>query len=62
MQDNIDISEVIYYRSASCGCCKKWINHLRDELEVVDNNFEDVSAIINQYKIPNNIDHNVLQK
>ena len=28
--ENIDIPKVVSYRSASCGCCKKWINHLRD--------------------------------
>ena len=27
-QVNIDIPKVFSYRSASCGCCKKWINHL----------------------------------
>ena len=55
-QENIDIPEVISFRSASCGCCKKWINHLRDNgIEVVDNIVEDVSWIKNQYKIPNNI-------
>jgi len=26
----IDIPKVVSYRSASCGCCKKWINHLKD--------------------------------
>ena len=26
-QENIDIPKVISYRSASCGCRKKWINH-----------------------------------
>ena len=37
-QENLDIPKVVSYRSASCGCCKKWINHLRDNgLEVVDN-------------------------
>ena len=37
-QENIDIPKVISYRSSSCSCCKKWINHLRDNgLEVVDN-------------------------
>ena len=37
-QENIDIPKVVSYRSASCGCCKKWISHLRDNgLEVVDN-------------------------
>ena len=37
-QENVGIPKVVSYRSASCGCCKKWINHLRDNgLEVVDN-------------------------
>ena len=55
-QENIDIPKVVSYRSASCGCCKKWINHLRDNgLEVVDNILEDVSIIKNQYQIPNNL-------
>ena len=55
-QENIKIPKVISFRSASCGCCKKWINHLRDNgLEVVDIIVEDVSAIKNQYQIPNNL-------
>ena len=55
-QENMDNPKVVSYRSASCGCCKKWINHLRDNgLEVVDNIVEDVSVIKNQYQIPNNL-------
>ncbi len=55
-QENINIPKVFSYRSASCGCCKKWINHLRDNgLVVVDNLVEDVSVIKNQYQIPNNL-------
>ena len=55
-QENIDIPKVLSYRSESCGCCKKWVNHLRDNgLEVVDNVVEDVSVIKNQYQIPNNL-------
>ena len=55
-QENIDIPKVVSYRSASCGCCKKWINHLRDNgLEVVDNIVDDVSIIKDQYHIPNNL-------
>ena len=55
-QEDIDIPKVVSYRSASCGCCKKWINHLRDNgLEVVDNIVENVSIIKNQYQIPNNL-------
>ena len=55
-QENIDIPKVVSYRSASCGCCKKWINHLRGNgLEVVDNIVQDISVIKNQYQIPNNL-------
>ena len=55
-QENIDIPKVVSYRSASCGCCKKWINHLRDNgLEVVDNIVEDISVIKDQYQVPNNL-------
>jgi len=55
-QENIDIPKVLSYRSASCGCCKKWVNHLRDNrLEVVDNIVENVSVIKKQYQIPNNL-------
>jgi len=37
-QENIDIPKVVSYRSASCGCCKNWGNHLRDNgLKVIDN-------------------------
>ena len=55
-QGNIDIPKVISYRSASCGCCKKWANHLRDNgLEVVDNIVEDISEIKKQYGVPNNL-------
>jgi len=55
-QENIIKPKVVSYRSASCDCCKKWINHLRENgLEVVDNIVEDVSVIKNQYQIPNNL-------
>ena len=55
-QENINIPKVVSYRSASCGCCKKWVNHLRDnELEVVDNIVENISEIKQQYNVPNNL-------
>ena len=55
-KENIDIPKVVSYRSASCGCCKKWINHLRDNgLQVVDKIVEDILVIKNQYQIPNNL-------
>ena len=55
-KENIDIPRVVSYRSASCGCCKKWLNHLRDnELEVVDNIVENISEIKQKYNVPNNL-------
>ena len=26
----VNATEVIVYKSPTCGCCKKWVNHLRD--------------------------------
>ena len=55
-QENKDIPKVFSYRSASCGCCKKWVNNLRNNgLRVVDNIVEDISEIKNQYNVPNNL-------
>ena len=55
-QENKDIPKVFSYRSASCGCCKKWVNNLRDNgLGVVDNIVEDISEIKKQHNVPNNL-------
>ena len=55
-QENIDIPEVVSYRSASCVCCKKWVNHLKDNgLEVFDNIVKDISEIKKQYNVPNSL-------
>ncbi|KGF96762.1 CopG protein [Prochlorococcus marinus str. MIT 9302] len=55
-QENINIPKVLSYRSESCSCCKKWVNHLRDNgFEVVDNIVENISEIKQQYNVPNNL-------
>ena len=55
-ENNLNFPKVTSYRSASCSCCKKWVNHLRSNgLEVVDNVVEDISLIKNKYSIPNNL-------
>ena len=55
-QENINIPKVLSYRSESCSCCKKWVNHLRDNgLEVVDNIVENISEIKQQYNVPINL-------
>ena len=56
IQENLDIPKVVSYRLSSCSCCKKWVNHLRDNgLEVVDNIVEDISEIKKKYNVPNNL-------
>ena len=51
-----NLPKVISYRSASCSCCKKWVNHLRSNgLTVFDNIIEGISSIKIQYSIPNNL-------
>ena len=53
IRNNIDIPKVVSYRSASCSCRKKWIDHIRNnELEVVDKIVENVSKVKNKYRMP----------
>ena len=55
-QENLNIPSVVSYRSESCSCCKKWVNHLRGNgLEVIDNIVEDISKIKKQFNVPNNL-------
>ena len=54
--NKIDFPKVISYRSASCSCCKKWINHLVENgLKVVYNIVDDIPKIKNKYQIPNDL-------
>jgi hypothetical protein len=41
------------YKSASCGCCEKWISHLEENgFSVISNNQEDMRIIKSKYNIP----------
>ena len=45
--------EVIVYKSPSCGCCAKWVDHMRDAgFEVKVNNTSDVYPIKQKYGLP----------
>ena len=48
-----DSYEITVYRSATCGCCKGWINHLKDHnfevKDVVVDNINDYKA---RYNVP----------
>ncbi len=44
--------EVEVYRSPSCSCCSKWLDHLREnEFEVKDNLINDVQIIKDKYGV-----------
>lgn len=48
--------EIEVYRSPSCGCCGKWIGHLKNNGFVVkDHVTNDVQAIKNKYGVSDNM-------
>lgn len=45
--------EIEVYRSPSCGCCSKWLDHLKqNQFKVKDNVINDVQAIKDKYGVP----------
>jgi len=43
---NAGATEIIVYKSPTCGCCSKWIDHLRDEgFHVTEKNSNNVDQI-----------------
>jgi hypothetical protein len=49
-----DISnDVIVYKSPLCGCCSKWVAHLRDNnFNVTEVNVDDVTLYKKQFSVP----------
>ncbi|MCG6889133.1 MAG: DUF411 domain-containing protein [Gammaproteobacteria bacterium] len=45
--------DITVYRSASCGCCKGWINHLKEHnFAVNDVTVDDVNKFKQQFNVP----------
>ena len=45
--------EIVVYRSPTCGCCEKWLAHLKqNNFAVKDNVTNDMQAIKNKYGVP----------
>ena len=45
-------NEIIVYRSPTCGCCSKWLTHLKQHnFKVIDNVTENMDAIKVQYGV-----------
>ncbi|WP_341327442.1 DUF411 domain-containing protein [Methylotuvimicrobium sp. KM2] len=47
------VKDVVVYRSPSCGCCGKWVKHLKDNnFNVIDNVVHDVDSVKRKYGVP----------
>ena len=52
-QSEASIPEVMVYKSATCGCCSKWVDHMKEAGFVVKTtNVADVTAYKKKYGIP----------
>ncbi len=50
------LPEVVVYKTPTCGCCSKWIAHLRAAgFTVRATDLEDLSAIRRDWKVPRNL-------
>ena len=46
-------SEIIVYKSPTCGCCSKWINHLEDNgFKVIAHDRQDMAFVKQQVGLP----------
>ena len=47
-----DAPEITVYKSATCGCCKKWVTHMRDAgFKVITHNRQDMNEIKQTYGV-----------
>ncbi|MFC2085931.1 DUF411 domain-containing protein [Bacteroidota bacterium] len=52
-QSEASIPEVMVYKSPTCGCCSKWVEHMQEAGFVVNTtDVEDVSVYKKQYGLP----------
>lgn len=50
---NAIANEIIVYQSRTCGCCKKWVSHLKDNgFKVKSELMDDISSVKVGLKIP----------
>jgi hypothetical protein len=48
-----DRYKITVYRSATCGCCKAWVSHLKDHnFDVTDITVDDVNKFKQQFNVP----------
>ena len=45
-------AKIVVYKTPTCGCCSKWVDHLREAgFEVEANDLNDLSSIKNHYGV-----------
>lgn len=48
-----DVEQIVVYRSPTCGCCSKWLQHLKDnDFKIEDIVTDDMQAIKRKYGVP----------
>lgn len=48
--------DIVVYRSPTCGCCSKWLDHLKKhQFNVEDIVTDDMAAIKKKYGVPGNL-------
>jgi hypothetical protein len=53
LQGKVRGTEITVYKSPTCGCCKKWVDHLEDNGFSVDAvNLSDLSSLKDEHGIP----------
>ena len=53
LQGKVRGTEITVYKSPTCGCCKKWIDHLEDNgFSVAAVNLSDLSSLKEEHGIP----------
>lgn len=49
-------AEITVYKSPTCGCCKDWVDHLRDEgFKVITRDRDNMDAIKSTYGVKRNL-------
>ncbi len=44
--------DIVVYRSPTCGCCSKWLEHLKKhDFKVLDNVLDDVQSVKDKYAV-----------
>ena len=50
------VAKVTVYKSPTCGCCTKWVDHMRaNGFDVTATNVEDMAAVKQKYGVPDKL-------